>query len=129
MALPTYPFQRQRFWVEGARSELLDGLDWVARDNDTAPQSGRWAVVGDGAYARALAGHLGTVAPDQAECIAYCPDLPGEGAAADLLAAQERALAPLLALLRRLDGRPVRLWLAGEDFAAPWRWSLPGWPG
>ena len=125
ISLPSYPFQRERFWVEGVRSELLHALDWVERERRSLPVAGRWAVVGEGEYARALAVHLGTVPWDQADFIAYCPDLPGEGAAADLLAAQERALAPLLALLPRLEGWRGKLWLAGEDFAAPWRWSLP----
>uniref|UniRef100_UPI003898EF89 type I polyketide synthase n=1 Tax=Allokutzneria albata TaxID=211114 RepID=UPI003898EF89 len=48
--LPTYPFQRQRFWVDTGESTVDDWryrVDWAPLDAPAPRNLGRWLVVGD----------------------------------------------------------------------------------
>jgi acyl transferase domain-containing protein/SAM-dependent methyltransferase/acyl carrier protein/aryl carrier-like protein len=62
VALPVYPFERQRFWFEEApAAEPLYRVAWVQAPSPSAPARppGRWLIVSDGGgFAEALAARL-----------------------------------------------------------------------
>ncbi|MGI5519991.1 SDR family NAD(P)-dependent oxidoreductase [Micromonospora sp. CA-259024] len=124
--LPTYPFQRQRFWHTGPAAAAAHPwryrTRWALVDPAPARLHGRWVLV-------APAGHeavTGAVAEVLARAGADVDRVPAGATVGDatgvvsLLALDERAMPGLdavptgavdtLALIRALDGHPARLW-------------------
>ncbi|MFJ4658845.1 type I polyketide synthase [Nocardia sp. NPDC088792] len=116
VALPTYAFQRQRYWPELTESgldSLLYGIDWwPLAETDPPALSGTWLVAGPAdhdlvdACTAALARHGATVR--RVTDLAEARGTDADGVLSLLALDETRALADTLALLNSEVG--ARLW-------------------